>query len=421
MVRASRERATVWDVGAGATRGGSCGQSQQSHYVPQPFLVASSAAGLRHMHGPCFAGFVCTLVVQALWLLGCSLCGLWEYLQSWFFHLVFLDCSRPERLLAPAQDVSGLQMLHVAYTTEKRLFPDLLLSMVSLSQHLHDPRQCTFHVIVYEPEVEATSELLECFRRSVAMLQHIPAVIFHGYQPDSLMLNFSRYDRNRRHPVTDKPMTWARLRLDRYLPTVPRVLYLDTDTIVKADVRPLYQMRMRHAVAAAQDSWVESYEAPARILLDVGDEVPELNISRRTFFSSGVMLLDLERWRQEDLGGYLDSWVSRIPSTRALHANWHDQDLLNVALQDRRDLLDWRWNVVGMAFQMYVDPRCVDGASILHFSPKLSSTHWLTDPEFLDSWGGLRLDPFMEPLRICPDLLRLTFSAPRLSSETWDM
>jgi len=300
-----------------------------------------------------------------------------------------------------------MQMVHVAYATEQRFFPSLLISMVSLSRHLPNASQCTIHLVLYEVDNASALRLLECFESALGTVPQMPGVVIHPYRFDPMVFAVRRYARQRQHHVTAKPITWARLRLHEYLPTVPRVLYLDTDTVVKSDVGRLYRMHMEYGLAAVLDSRLERSKAVPDIISDLEATSDcgrrgEINISYATYFCSGVMLLDLDRWKADRLGTVLEQWTRRVPTHRSLRAHWHDQDLLNVAFHGRVHILDWRWNAMGLGLEHYVSAKCLDEAWILHFTPQ--PLDWCSDGWWLRSWGGFRLKPYMDALQSCPKL-----------------
>lgn len=353
--------------------------------------------------GTCVGGFLSVLVVQLPWLLASRRWALLGPVEDRLWQASFYNCSALEPAPARGADSVTPREVHVAYATERRFFPSLLLSMVSLSQHLQDSGNCTIHVVLYKADMEGTGDLVDCF--NAALGGRAPRVRFHEHRFDPVVLKFSRYPRYRTHHVTRSPITWARLRLDEYLPGVSRVLYLDTDTIVQADVGRLFQMQMTHPLAASLDSALERSKAVPDIAEDLagpGRAAPVANITHETYFCSGVMLLDLERWRAERLWSTIERWALRVPSRRPLRAHWHDQDLLNLALQNRVHLLDWRWNAMGMGVAHYVSPRCVEEARILHFTPQ--PLDWPVDRSWLSSRGGQRLRPHLGPLRACAGL-----------------
>jgi len=159
-----------------------------------------------------------------------------------------------------------------------------------------------------------------------------------------------------------------RLTLHEYLPLAPRALWLDHDTIVKADVGPLYRMRMSHALAAAWDAsrWIRLRD----VLWNCGLEesaVPEaLRDLQR--FNSGVLVFDLDRWRPGNITKAVRSW---LPATSGCDG---DQLLLNLQFGHDFDVIDWRWNVLGfnsVTFGSYLRDmpvRCIKDARLFHWN-----------------------------------------------------
>merc|ERR1711871_1277094 len=105
--------------------------------------------------------------------------------------------------------------------------------------------------IVDREELSQAEKLIQCFKREVADLPAIPLIILHELQPLPFNVSDLFYLR------TERRMTalhdFAKLYLHEYLPTEPRALYLEPDTIIKADVEPLYQVSMQHAIAAVPE------------------------------------------------------------------------------------------------------------------------------------------------------------------------
>lgn len=129
-----------------------------------------------------------------------------------------------------------------------------------------------------------------------------------------------------------------RLLVGEVLPeTVARVLYLDVDTLIEDDVQPLLQADMCEMAAA-----VRSVHFPVVSTYGAIDNWPHLGLDPRSaYFNSGVLLLDLVRWREEDIGQKALHHL-RSPYSRG---NLADQEALNVALAGRWEELEPRWNV----------------------------------------------------------------------------
>lgn len=136
---------------------------------------------------------------------------------------------------------------------------------------------------------------------------------------------------------------YLRLLIPSLLPeTERRVLYLDADVLVRNDLDAIWESDMEGCpVAAVQDGYIPSVSAPMGLAA-----FAELGLSASTkYFNSGLLLLDLELWRTEDLSRRAIEYMTTTDSL--LNA---DQEALNVAVGGRWKELHKTWNVlVGQA------------------------------------------------------------------------
>ncbi|MBV9869987.1 MAG: FkbM family methyltransferase, partial [Frankiaceae bacterium] len=126
-----------------------------------------------------------------------------------------------------------------------------------------------------------------------------------------------------------------RLLLPELLPDVPRVLYLDADTLVLDDLSPLWNLDLDRCLVAASTNPLYRH-MERRLVERLG--LPD----RRAYFNSGVLLFDLELMRSEGADQELLAWAT---ANRDL-VSWPDQDVLNAVLWRRRLPLHPRWNAV---------------------------------------------------------------------------
>ncbi|MEU7894228.1 glycosyltransferase family 8 protein [Nonomuraea sp. NPDC049152] len=122
----------------------------------------------------------------------------------------------------------------------------------------------------------------------------------------------------------------------------PVVLYLDADTLVMRDLRPLLHRQLGGAaVAAVRD--------PQNPVIGSGIALPgwqSLNIpAGREYFNSGVMLLDLAECRRQRVFERSHQFLVDHPDMVTL---W-DQDALNWALEDQWVRLERRWNTFALS------------------------------------------------------------------------
>lgn len=152
--------------------------------------------------------------------------------------------------------------------------------------------------------------------------------------PDSLVAGLPLF--RSMAPGAVPPVMWYRVFLPELLPQEERVLYLDCDTLVVDDLRPLWRTALGgQAIAAVTNPfWQGAIEQgwAARCGLQRHDQ----------YFNSGVMLLNLQVWRQQGLS-------NQVAAHGRANADWTrfgDQDSLVALLHDRRVPLAPRWNVM---------------------------------------------------------------------------
>ena len=124
----------------------------------------------------------------------------------------------------------------------------------------------------------------------------------------------------------------ARLLIPRLVTDVARVLYLDADILVLGRLDSLWNEDLRGApVGAVLDGMDERLQAGDPSLAGL----PRV----RRYFNSGVMLIDLEAWRDFEITERAIDYLRRCPQAR-----YPDQDALNWALDGDWIELDPRWN-----------------------------------------------------------------------------
>jgi lipopolysaccharide biosynthesis glycosyltransferase len=127
--------------------------------------------------------------------------------------------------------------------------------------------------------------------------------------------------------------TYARFAIPDLLQDCARVLYLDCDVIVLADLAPLFASDLQGAaLGAVIDHWIDPLAFA---------EAWGLDRASARYFNAGILMLDLDVLRRE--GGFaraletLNTQGSRLP--------YMDQDALNQAFWGRWHQLDRVWNV----------------------------------------------------------------------------
>ncbi|MEF3073867.1 glycosyltransferase family 8 protein [Methylobacter sp. Wu1] len=128
-------------------------------------------------------------------------------------------------------------------------------------------------------------------------------------------------------------MTYARFVIPEIFPdSVSRVLYLDADILVLDDLGSLWETPLEGFIVGAvldgMDSQIKRREPDLK-------DVPRV----RDYFNAGILLIDLQRWRKEQISEKALEYLNLYP-----HSPYSDQDALNVACDGLWKKLDPRWN-----------------------------------------------------------------------------
>ena len=141
------------------------------------------------------------------------------------------------------------------------------------------------------------------------------------------------------------PINYARIHLADYLPKrIERAIYMDCDLIVERDLSEL---------------WTKDFGDS--LLLGVRDQlIPyvsssfgvkrwrEIGLPPDTpFFNAGMMVIDLPRYRREQIGDQVFDYLLRYRDRLNLYGN---QEGFNGVLATRWKPLDLRWNVIDRSY-----------------------------------------------------------------------
>lgn len=124
-------------------------------------------------------------------------------------------------------------------------------------------------------------------------------------------------------------ITYVRYGLGEILPELDKVIYLDADILVNGDIKELWDVSLEgQTVGVVED---HSLMAQSR-------EVT-LDLVSQSYFNAGVMVIDLNQWRKEDI-------FNKLLQVHSSREQWeyNDQDVLNAVLDQKSQCLNARFN-----------------------------------------------------------------------------
>jgi lipopolysaccharide biosynthesis glycosyltransferase len=155
---------------------------------------------------------------------------------------------------------------------------------------------------------------------------------------------------------------WYRLALcDVLSADIHRVLYLDADTVVAANLSHLFQLDMEDkSIAAVIDDYASSGRASR-----LGYE------ESKGYVCAGMVLMNLDYWRQHNLSEISLDWARNHSDI----LRYLDQDVINVMCRDSKIILPLNYAVASHFFQSEVFYRehlaeikaCIEHPAVIHY------------------------------------------------------
>ena len=227
--------------------------------------------------------------------------------------------------------------LHVAAACDQSYAMPLAVTLASLSANLRPSRSVRVHVMQRQLPIELRQKIERSTRPGAVEINWIDIGTNHL---QSLRATLRSFD-------TVSLESYYRLLLPDVLPQdLDKVIYLDSDLVVISDLSRLWDMDVTAtslfaASELAPSSRLVSSSAGIRLYRELGLS-PDLK-----FFNSGVMLINLRKWRQDRVA--LRAFVYLEAAMQYLR--WHDQEALNAVLAGDWNELDPRWNVTMHLFR----------------------------------------------------------------------
>lgn len=270
---------------------------------------------------------------------------------------------------------------HIVYASDNMFAEILGVSLVSLYENSKD-----IDIVVYVLDsgiTEQNRKKIESISRKYGSM----VVWLHAINvAEELSINVA----------TDRGSIsqYARLFVSRVLPEdLDRVLYLDCDIIIRKSIRELWELNLHgKTIAALMDAFSKYY----RKNIDLEE--------KDIMFNSGVMLIDLKRWKEREIEKRLLEFIS----SKHGYIQQGDQGALNAILSHDVYCFEPRFNAVTIFFDfsyremmIYRKPpkfydeeavqKAVENPDILHFTSSFFSKRpWMLGSEHMYMYLWMR-------------------------------
>ncbi|XP_031387802.1 probable galacturonosyltransferase-like 3 [Punica granatum] len=289
---------------------------------------------------------------------------------------------------AAAPDGSGDPTIHIAMTLDTTYLRGSIAGVFSVLQHASCPENIVFHFI-------AVAHRRHDLRRAVTST--FPYLRFHIHRFDAgTVRGMISYSIRR---ALDQPLNYARIYLADLVPAeVRRIIYFDSDLIVVDDVAKLWGIDLgSHVLGAPEYCHANLTSYFTHRFWSNPAFATEFKERRPCYFNTGVMVIDLWKWREGKYTEKLEGWMR----TQKRHRIYELGSLPPFLLVFAGDVegVEHRWNQHGLGGDN-LQGLCRDlhpgPVSLLHWSGK--GKPWLR----IDSRRPCSLDSLWAPY----DLLR---------------
>ncbi|KAL7132993.1 hypothetical protein ABFS83_12G111200 [Erythranthe nasuta] len=258
-------------------------------------------------------------------------------------------------------------LIHVAMTLDSEYLRGSMAAVHSILRHASCPEQIFFHFIAAEFDSAtppaALSQLVGSTFTSLKFKVHI-------FREETVVNLISTSIRS----ALENPLNYARNYLGELLdPCVKRVIYLDSDLILVDDISILWAIQIpedkvigapEYCHANFTRYFTENFWSDPDLTRVFGSKKP-------CYFNTGVMVMDLDKWREGHFGKKIENWMKLQREKRIYELGSLPPFLL--VFGGNVGPIDHRWNqhglggdnVAGSCRRMHAGP-----VSLMHWSGK---------------------------------------------------
>lgn len=235
----------------------------------------------------------------------------------------------------------------ICYCANRNMHIPLCVSLYTALRHLNPDYELSAHVFHTDFREKDVRQLRECLDQ-----------VGRSYNLKVSEINLDRF--SRLDSLHGDRMTWGRLLLPHLLSDHHKLIYLDADTVVQADLAELWREDMGACALGAVTDGILEGSLESEIFREKGLDM------KGERFNAGVLLFDVNRWNDEE-------WTKRVTTFASKHSGEcksADQTALNAVFHGQFCHLPAKFNEL-----VFPDGDCRQSENIegvLHFigSPK---------------------------------------------------
>lgn len=250
---------------------------------------------------------------------------------------------------------------HISMTLDSAYLRGSMAAILSIVQHSSCPENIFFHFLSSGREVELADRVRSTF----------PYLRFRVYHFEEGLVK--RKISSSIRQALEQPLNYARIYIADILPLcIQRVIYLDSDVVVVDDIVKLWGTNLVSHPIAAPEYCEANFTKYFTEAFWSDKSLSAVFRGRQTcYFNTGVMVMDLVKWRQQNYTQDIERWMKVQKSIRIYDLGSLPPFLLVFA--GLIEPVEHRWNQHGLGGDN-LEGRCrglhPGPVSLLHWSGK---------------------------------------------------
>lgn len=266
-----------------------------------------------------------------------------------------------------------LTTVHVAMTLDSEYLRGSIAAVHSVLRHSSCPENVFFHFIAAEFDYTSPRVLTRLVRNTFPSL-NFKVYIFREDGVINLISSSIRV-------ALENPLNYARNYLGDMLdPKINRVIYLDSDVVLVDDIKKLWNITLRNNRVIGAPEYCHTnftnyftdnfWSDPilSNTFFSFGSDKSKSGNLRPCYFNTGVMVMDLKKWREGEYIKKIEKWMEIQRKKRIYELGSLPPFLLVFA--GNIEPIDHRWNQHGLG-----GDNVKGSCRSLHSGP-VSLLHW---------------------------------------------
>ena len=274
--------------------------------------------------------------------------------------------------------IKSIENINVVFVADTNQLVGVMAAMNSVIKNCCNYYKLRFYILVnstsYTEYLQQTTCLFGKTNFEIRIIEFEPPT----FLKENMRVNFNGSINN--------IMNFARFYLFEILPTLDKIIYLDADVIVQADIEELWLLaQLDQHIIACVPSGIGSYNYIGSFYRNAA-QLAHID-SAESFFNAGVYVTSLQGWRDQNILCQVEYWMVAHKNEPKGLFELGTQPILNLIFYKDYEHLPPEWNVIGVGDKEYItlNYKNLEGAKILHW--KGFNKPWLPNGYFKNFWN----------------------------------